>query len=65
MRVFKDEDGLRLEVDRDLERLMHSVQASVRQARNRALLLFIAYFDLFQTSFDMMSYCSALNAVRI
>ena len=65
MRVFKDEDGLHLEVDRDLERLMHSVQASVRQARNKSLLLFIAYFDLLQTSFDMMSCCSALNAVRI
>ncbi len=51
MRVFKDEDGLHLEVDRDLERLMHSVQASVRQARNRALLLFMPYFDLFSDVF--------------
>lgn len=36
MRVSKDEDGIHLEVDRDLERLLCGVQSSIRQRLDRS-----------------------------
>lgn len=36
MRVSRDEDGIHLEVDRDLERLLSGVQMSIRQRLDRS-----------------------------
>jgi hypothetical protein len=36
MRVSKDENGIHLEVDRDLERLLCGVQSSIRQRLDRS-----------------------------